>query len=182
MSYRNFTALAAGLSILALAACVPTRTTKSAGETIDDSVITTKVKAELARDDKTSALRTNVETFRGTVQLNGFADSMQEKAEATRVARSVAGVQRVDNNLKVDATRRSAGEYVDDKVIVTKVKADLIADPVVAGHDVTVEARDGAVLLGGFVDSADQKAQAERIAAAVGGVKSVSNQITLKTR
>lgn len=180
--FRNITVLAACLGMSVLAACVPTRTTKSAGETIDDSVITTKVKAELARNDKTSALRTNIETFRGTVQLNGFASSATEKAEAARVARSVSGVKRVDNNLKVDATKRSAGEYVDDTVIVTKVKADLIADPVVAGREVTVESREGVVLLGGFVDSADQKAQAERIAAAVGGVKSVDNQIALKTR
>lgn len=182
MQYRKFTTLVAGLGICALAACVPTRTTKSAGETIDDGVITTKVKAELARDSKTSALHTNVETFRGTVQLNGFAGSAEEKAEATRVARSVGGVQRVDNNLKVDPSRRSAGEFVDDKVIVTKVKADLIADPVVEGHEVTVDSRDGAVLLGGFVDRSEQKAQAERIAAAVGGVKSVDNEIKLKTR
>jgi len=182
MKLRKITSLVAGLTIIGLAACTPTRTTKSAGEVIDDSVITTRVKAELARDSRTSALRTNVETFRGKVQLNGFAASAEEKAEATRVARGVPGVQSVDNNLKVDATRRSAGEFVDDKVIVTKVKADLIADPVVAGHEVTVEAHDGVVLLGGFVDSSDQKAQAERIASAVGGVKSVRNEIAIKTR
>jgi len=182
MKLRKMTTIAASALLVALAACTPTRTTKSAGEGLDDGVITTRVKAELARNDKTSALRTNVETFRGTVQLNGFANSTEEKAEAGRVARSVPGVKRVDNNLKVDASRRSAGEFVDDKVIVTKVKADLIADPVVAGHEVTVEAHDGVVLLGGFVDSADQKAQAERVASAVGGVKSVDNQISIKTR
>jgi hyperosmotically inducible protein len=182
MRHQKVLAGIAVASIAVLAACVPTRTTKSAGETIDDSVITTKVKAELARDDKTSALHTNVETFRGTVQLNGFASSASEKAEATRVARAVGGVKKVDNNLKVDAAKRSAGEYVDDKVIVSKVKADLIADPGVAGHEVTVDSHDGVVLLGGFVDSAEQKAQAERVATAVGGVKSVDNQLTVKTR
>jgi len=167
-------------AVALLAACTPTRTTKSIGETIDDSAISTKVKAALARDDNTSAMRTNVETFRGVVQLNGFASSATEKAEATRVARSVSGVQRVENNLKIDSSGRSAGEVVDDKVIEAKVKTDLIADPAVAGREVKVAVRDGIVQLGGFVDNAQQKMQAERIAAAVGGVKSVDNQLSIK--
>ena len=116
MKLRKITTLVAGLTFVGLAACTPTRTQKSAGEAIDDGVITTRVKAELARDSRTSALHTNVETFRGTVQLNGFVASADEKAEAARVARGVPGVQRVDNNLKVECDeKRSTGEFVDDR-------------------------------------------------------------------
>src|SRR5436305_2113790 len=123
MRHQKILTVVAAISLAALAACMPTRTSKSVGETVDDATITTKVKAALAGDDKTSAIRTNVETYRGNVQLNGFAESATEKAEAARVARSVEGVKRVDNNLKVDSSKRTAGEYIDDKVIVTKVRA-----------------------------------------------------------
>src|SRR5262245_24946459 len=74
-------------------ACHPTRRTKSAGEQIDDSTVTSKVKTALARDPSTSAFKIDVETFRGEVQLNGFVDSADMKSSATRVAKSVGGVK-----------------------------------------------------------------------------------------
>ena len=69
-----------------LGACSATPTQKTAGEQIDDSVLTGKVKAALVADEATKARQIDVETFRGTVQLNGFVDSAEAKAAATRVA------------------------------------------------------------------------------------------------
>ena len=89
------------IAAASLAACTATRTQKTAGEQIDDSVLTGKVKAALVDDSATKAHQIDVETFRGTVQLNGFVDSADAKAAATRVANSVEGVQRVDNNLAI---------------------------------------------------------------------------------
>lgn len=163
-------------------ACTPTRTTKSAGEQVDDSTVTAKVKTELARDSATSATRIDVETFRGDVQLNGFVPSAEMKAEATRVARSVSGVKKVSNNLRVGGTDRSAGEVVDDTVITAKVKTALATDKTVAAHDVNVETREGVVQLAGFVDSSAQKAQASEVARRIAGVKQVDNQLEVKTR
>src|SRR5688572_14913722 len=88
-------------AIAALWACMPTRTTKSAGEQIDDSAVTAKVKSALASDPRTSASQIDVETFRGTVQLNGFVDSEDMKPAATRVASAVEGVRSVQNNLRM---------------------------------------------------------------------------------
>src|SRR6185295_18516713 len=63
------------VALVLLSACAPTRTTKSAGEQVDDSAITARVKTALARDlGAGDSIRTDVETFRGTVQLNGFVD------------------------------------------------------------------------------------------------------------
>src|ERR1044071_6403548 len=105
---RSFAKIAVAASAAAsLPACTATRTQKTAGEQIDDSVITAKVKAALVDNDSTKARQIDVETFRGTVQLNGFVDSADAKAAATRVARSVNGVQKVDNNLSVQTERRS---------------------------------------------------------------------------
>jgi hyperosmotically inducible protein len=165
-----------------MAACTPTRTVKSAGEQLDDSAVTAKVKTALARDPSTSAFRIEVETFRGEVQLNGFVDSADMKTSATRVARSVDAVKSVSNNLKVGPGERTAGEVVDDTAITAKVKTALAADPIVAAHEVNVETRDGVVQLAGFVDSGDQKSKASQVTRRIAGVKQVDNQLEVKQR
>ena len=78
-------------------------------------------------------------------------------------------------------TRESTGEYIDDATITTKVKAAFVKDKTVKAIDVNVDTFKGAVQLSGFVDTAEQKARAEQIAAGVMGVRSVKNNITLKT-
>lgn len=86
---------------LMTAACVSTRTQQAPGEYVDDSVLTTKVKAALLDDSATKARQINVETYRGVVQLSGFVDSSDERNAATRVARSVSGVEEVRNDLEL---------------------------------------------------------------------------------
>jgi hyperosmotically inducible protein len=168
------------IAAASLAACTATRTQKTAGEQIDDSVLTGKVKAALVGDPNTKARQIDVETFRGTVQLNGYVDSAAAKAAATRVAGSVAGVQHVDNNLSVQETTRTAGEVIDDGMVTAKVKAALIADPTVKAHEVNVETREGVVQLSGFVDSALAKTTAAEVAGRVAGVKDVQNDLQVK--
>jgi hyperosmotically inducible periplasmic protein len=68
---------------------------------VTDTVITTKVKAELAKDKATKATDINVETKNGVVHLNGAVASMAEKEKAEVDARAVKGVVSVSNNLKV---------------------------------------------------------------------------------
>jgi hyperosmotically inducible protein len=165
-----------------MAACSATRTTRSAGETVDDATVTAKVKTALARDPATSAYRIEVESYRGEVQLNGFVESADMKSSATRVAKSVGGVKSVSNNLQVQKGERSAGEVVDDGVITAKVKAALISDPNVAAHEVNVQTREGVVQLAGFVDSSTQKSAASEVTRKVAGVKQVDNQLEVKQR
>lgn len=182
MKSRILTMIVAMLAIASMAACSPTRTTRSAGETLDDATVTAKVKTALARDPATSAFRIDVESFRGDVQLNGFVDTADMKSAAARVAKSVDGVHSVSNNLEVGSSERTAGEAVDDGVITAKVKAALISDPNVAGHDVNVETREGVVQLAGFVDNGEQKAKASEVTRHIAGVKQVDNQLEVKQR
>jgi len=170
------------VAMASMAACSPTRTTRSAGETLDDATVTAKVKTALARDPSTSAYRIEVESYRGEVQLNGFVESADMKSAATRVAKSVDGVKTVANNLEVSKGDRTAGQVVDDGVITAKVKAALIEDPNVAAHDVNVQTREGVVQLAGFVDSSTQKSKASEAARRVAGVKQVDNQLEVKQR
>jgi len=87
--------------IATLAACAATRTQSSAGEYVDDSVITTKVKSLLAADDFLKSFQISVESFKGTVQLSGFVNSQKAVDKASEIARSVKGVQSIKNDLIV---------------------------------------------------------------------------------
>jgi hyperosmotically inducible protein len=76
---------------------------ESAGEYIDDSAVTAKVKTALIESPDTKAHEINVETDHGVVQLSGFVDNAAAKTAATNVAKSVTGVKSVKNELSVKA-------------------------------------------------------------------------------
>jgi osmotically-inducible protein OsmY len=82
-------------------ACASTSTKESTGQYVDDSVITTKVKALLANDDFLKSFQISVETYKGTVQLSGFVNSKKAADKAGKIAWSVNGVKNVKNNLIV---------------------------------------------------------------------------------
>jgi osmotically-inducible protein OsmY len=87
--------------VATFAACASTRTHESTGEYVDDSTITTKVKALLAEDDFLKSFQISVETYKGTVQLSGFVNSQDAVRKAGEITRSVKGVTSVKNNLIV---------------------------------------------------------------------------------
>jgi len=70
--------------------CGSTATTEGTGEYVDDSVVTAKVKTSI-----------NVETFKGVVQLSGFVRSQADVDKAVVVARGVAGVTSVKNDMRI---------------------------------------------------------------------------------
>lgn len=71
------------------------------GEKIDDGSITAQVKYELFSHKSTSALKTKVNTINGNVVISGDASSDAEKDLVTKLAKSVRGVESVDNNMTV---------------------------------------------------------------------------------
>ena len=85
--------------------CASTTTRQSTGEYIDDAAITTKVKAALVKDPVVKAVDVKVDTFKGVVQLSGFVDNNEQRAQAERVAASTAGVMSVKNNIALKGTR-----------------------------------------------------------------------------
>ncbi|QKJ87296.1 BON domain-containing protein [Paramixta manurensis] len=93
--------VAAAVVAMTLSACAPTSTKEGTGGYIDDTVVTTKVKSELLRDDSLKSTEINVETFKGRVQLSGFVSSPQMANRAVEVTRGVAGVKSVVNNMQI---------------------------------------------------------------------------------
>jgi osmotically-inducible protein OsmY len=94
-----------GKNVATSVAMVPVKKAKSknesAGEYIDDSVITTKIKSLLAADDFLKSFKIGVKTRKGVVQLSGFVNSQQAIDKAAEITNSVKGVKSVKNDLIV---------------------------------------------------------------------------------
>jgi len=84
-----------------LVGCASTAQQEGTGEYIDDTVITTKVKAAIFNDPTLKSTEINVETFKGVVQLSGFVNSYADINKAIEVAGSVEGVKSVKNDMTV---------------------------------------------------------------------------------
>jgi osmotically-inducible protein OsmY len=78
-----------------------TEKNETTGQYVDDSVITTKVKAAIFKVKTLKTLQINVKTYQGVVQLSGFVDSTQSVRKAREVAGNVEGVKAVKNDLMV---------------------------------------------------------------------------------
>ncbi len=93
--------MAAALAAIVLGGCAGSPTQESTGEYIDDTALSTRVKTILLQDPQVSGLAINVETFKGEVQLSGFATSEAERQRAAALASSVVGVQAVTNDIRL---------------------------------------------------------------------------------
>jgi len=102
MNIRQFgKSILAVVFALVLAACAATSDQESAGEFIDDSVMTARVKAALVKDPTVSALDVNVESFKGAVQLSGFVKTAEQRDRAVKIADGVPGVTQVFNSIQL---------------------------------------------------------------------------------
>ena len=100
----NFITLPAMLLAAVLATtmgCASTRTHESTGQYVDDTVITTRVKAVILDEPGLKSAEINVETFKGVVQLSGFVSSQANINRAAELARAVKGVTSVKNDMRV---------------------------------------------------------------------------------
>ena len=88
------------VGLLFLVGCASTAKQEGTGEYIDDAVITTRVKAEILKEDTLKVAEINVETFKGIVQLSGFVKSMDDQYTAVKLARGVPGVKSVKNDMR----------------------------------------------------------------------------------
>lgn len=91
------------LAVLLVSAvgCASTAKQEGTGEYVDDSVITTKVKAAILNEPTLKVAEINVETFKGTVQLSGFVGSQAAMNKAVEVTRHVGGVKLVKNDMRI---------------------------------------------------------------------------------
>lgn len=98
---RTMAVLFGAFAVLSASGCGSTAERSSTGEYVDDTVITTKVKAAIIKEPNLSAAEVNVETYKGVVQLSGFVSSAADIRRAVELARAVDGVTSVKNDMRV---------------------------------------------------------------------------------
>jgi len=81
--------------------CASTSQQSGTGEYVDDTVITTKVKAAIFNEPTLKSAEINVETYKGVVQLSGFVNSQADINKAVSLARGVQGVSGVKNDMRL---------------------------------------------------------------------------------
>lgn len=89
------------VALLTMTGCAVTRGQESVGAYVDDTAITTGVKARFVENKEVDASAISVETLNGTVMLSGFAKSLREKSTAESIARNVKGVRAVKNEIAI---------------------------------------------------------------------------------
>ncbi|CUU22867.1 molecular chaperone OsmY [Duffyella gerundensis] len=149
---------------------------------MDDSGVTAKAKAALVDDDAIKSTDISVKTHNGVVTLSGFVTSQDQAEKAVALVKKVEGVKSVSDKLHVkDSKNQSVKGYAGDAATTSEIKAKLLADDIIPSRKVKVETNDGVVLLSGTVDNKAQSDRAEGIAKAIEGVKSVKNDLTVKS-
>lgn len=187
LGLRILTTTVAGVMTISVVACSkPVDAVNTAppsvtiGTTVDDSVITTKVKSALLDHIDVKSFDIKVETRKGEVMLSGFVANQAQVDSAVNIAKSIEGVKSVDNKLALKEGVASVGNKIDDGVITAKVKSALLADVSINSADVMVVTRKGEVQLSGFVNNQSQIDRAVEVARGIEGVTKVGNDMSIK--
>ena len=98
---QYITAVFLAVTVVSVVACGSTPKQEGTGQYIDDSVITTKVKAAILDEPTLKVAEINVETFKGIVQLSGFVSSRTAANRAVEVARGIEGVKSVKDDMRI---------------------------------------------------------------------------------
>ena len=98
---RRLALLSFAVAAASLTACAGSPTREGTGEYVDDTVITTKVKAAVLAEPTLKSAEINVETFKGRVQLSGFVNSKADIDKAVMLARDIKGVISVANDMRL---------------------------------------------------------------------------------
>ncbi|MEQ6342441.1 MAG: BON domain-containing protein [Gammaproteobacteria bacterium] len=98
---KYITAFFFAIILVSAMGCASTSTQEGTGEFVDDTVITTKVKAAIFGEPSLKSMEINVETFKGVVQLSGFVSSEASKQKAIEMARTVKGVKSIKDDMRL---------------------------------------------------------------------------------
>lgn len=98
---RYYSVVAVALALMLSMGCTSTPTQESAGEYMDNSVITARVKTAIFKEPSLKSAEVNVETFKGVVQLSGFVSSQSDINRAVEIASAVEGVKSVENDMQL---------------------------------------------------------------------------------
>jgi osmotically-inducible protein OsmY len=101
INHRFSILMLAAAAFTTLGGCAATATQESAGQYVDDTAITARVKAAIFNEPTLKSAEINVETFKGAVQLSGFVGTQADINKAVVVTQAVSGVRSVKNDMRL---------------------------------------------------------------------------------
>ncbi|HVU18274.1 MAG TPA: BON domain-containing protein [Candidatus Didemnitutus sp.] len=153
-----------------------------------DAWIALKIHSALLVHANVSAMNTKVDVNNGEVMLTGTADNEAQKELTETYVKSIEGVRSVKNDLQVkeqssdnNANGRTVGEVVDDASITTQVKYALLSHKSTSALKTKVTTRDGNVMISGEAGNDAEKDLVTKLANGVRGVRSVENEMTVRS-
>jgi hyperosmotically inducible protein len=150
---------------------------RTVGQMIDDSTITAKINLAFLHDPLIQTLEIDVDTVEGNVILTGVVGSEVEVNRAIEIARGVEGVKKVTDNLQVGS--KSLGQAFSDKVLGSRIKAKLFAEPNIRSLNIDVDVERGVVTLTGKIDTMVNKNRVIEIARTTDGTVKVIDNLTV---
>jgi osmotically-inducible protein OsmY len=149
-----------------------------------DAWMAFKIRSRLLVKANVSASNTTVSVQDGVVTLTGTAENMAQKELTAAYAQDIDHVKSVKNNLVVKtepATGETIGEKIDDASITTQVKYALLSHKSTSALKTKVTTNDGVIVITGEAASDAERSLVTKLAQDVRGVKSVSNNMTVKS-
>src|ERR1700686_4849453 len=157
----------------------------SVKESTQDATTTSRVRTAVLLSKRVSPFEIKVETIQEEVTLTGQVPSDEVKAVAGAIAQDTAGVKQVHNNLGINPTAERnpeterLGERVADLEVKTVLGDALSKSPELKDKHIDVQVKNRTVTLGGALETAAQKYNAEQIAWQASGVQGVINNISV---
>jgi len=160
----------------------PETSKRNVGGVTSDLWITSATKMKLAGDTRTPATEINVDTRDGVVTLFGMVPTQESKSAAAEIARGVAGVKSVENQIEVVSSARQDMVQARDEEIQEGVKQALKDRGDQENASIGVEVKNGVVRLTGTVPTWQRNLSAVYVARSVTGVRSVRNELKVETQ
>jgi hyperosmotically inducible periplasmic protein len=153
---------------------------RTAGDVVSDMWITSATKLKLAADSRTPATEINVDSHDGVVTLFGMVPTQQSKTAAAEIARSVAGVKNVRNEIEVVPASKQEKVQARDDEIQKSVEQALKDRGDQENASISVEVKNGVVRLTGTVPTWEKNLSAVYAARSVAGVRSVRSELKVE--
>ena len=168
-------ALGATTGATGVAATTPATPSTPSAEAADD-----RVEVALSTDANLRGFGLDADERGGRIILRGAVRTEQQKSQAAEIVARVAPGVTVDNRIRVEASARMrTSDPVDVDALEEQIENPLEADATLGPFDLEVDEDDGQLIISGTVRTADQKAQAERIAKQLAGTVVVVNRVKI---
>lgn len=150
---------------------------RTIGTMVDDSVISTSVKAKMISDEFVKARHIDVDVLNGIVYLIGVVENESQRRMAADIARGVEGVKGVENQLLIGKT--DVKQTLDDYWLSSKIRTEIIKSPDIRSTNIDIDTNNNVVTLTGILSSESERQKVLSIVHKVAGNRQIVNNLSV---